>query len=151
MPGRGHGCRRRGGRPRRGAGLLEPTLLLLLHQGTAHGYVLTEDLQRLGLEVMDTSIVYRSLRDMEAQGWLTSTWDEEETQGPPRRIYRLTPEGNEVLSSWIRSLEGTRAMIENLLGIYHRHMREEARNTTAAIAGPDERIERLSSTAMEPR
>jgi len=35
MPGRGHGWRWRGGCPRRGAGLLEPTLLLLLHQGTA--------------------------------------------------------------------------------------------------------------------
>jgi len=127
MPGRGHGWRWRGGCPRRGAGLLEPTLLLLLHQGTAHGYVLMEHLQKLGLEEMDASVVYRTLRDMEAQGWLTSTWEEEKTQGPPRRIYHLTREGDEVLAFWTRSLEGTREMIDNLLGIYHRHMQEEER------------------------
>jgi PadR family transcriptional regulator PadR len=97
---------------------------LLLHQGMAHGYVLMEHLQKLGLEEMDASVVYRSLRDMEAQGWLTSTWEEEKTQGPPRRIYRLTREGDEVLAFWTRSLEGTRDMIDNLLGIYHRHIQE---------------------------
>lgn len=134
MPGRGHGWRWRGGRPQRGAGLLEPTLLLLLHQDTAHGYALMEQLQQLGLKDMDASVVYRTLRDMEAQGWLTSTWDKEQAQGPPRRIYQLTPEGDEVLAFWIRSLQGTRETIENLLNTYHRHMQEEtqAHGTDAA-------------------
>jgi len=131
MPGRGHGWRWRGGCPRRGAGLLEPTLLLLLHQGVAHGYVLMEQLQKLGLEEMDASVIYRTLRDMEAQGWLTSTWEEEKTQGPPRRMYRLTHEGDEVLAFWIGSLEGTQETIGNLLSIYHRHMQEEAREHAA--------------------
>jgi hypothetical protein len=79
--GRGRGWRR--GRSRRAVRMLEPTLLLLLHHTPAHGYTLLERLGEFGLADLNTSVVYRALRDMETKGWVTSTWDEEQTQGPP--------------------------------------------------------------------
>jgi PadR family transcriptional regulator PadR len=122
MRGRGRGRGR--GRYRRVARMLEPSLLLLLHHGPAHGYTLLERLGQFGLEALNPSVVYRVLRDMEARGWVTSTWDEETTQGPPRRVYRLTALGDEVLGWSVQDLRDTRAIIDHLLGVYSQHMEE---------------------------
>ena len=121
MRGRGWGRR---GRSRRAVRMLEPALLLLLHHGPAHGYTLLERLGEFGLGDLNTSVVYRALRDMETRGWATSTWDEEQTQGPPRRVYRLTALGDEVLDWWTQDLRETQGMIDHLLGVYSRHMDE---------------------------
>ena len=89
MRGRGRGRRGRGC-GRRAAGMLESALLLLLHRDAAHGYTLLEQLEEFDLGGVDPSAIYRALRDMEAREWVTSTWDEEQSQGPPRRVYRIT-------------------------------------------------------------
>jgi PadR family transcriptional regulator PadR len=120
MRGRGRGR----GRYRRVARMLEPALLLLLHHGPAHGYTLMERLGEFGLEGLNPSVVYRVLRDMESQGWVSSTWDEETTQGPPRRVYSLTALGDEVLGWSAQDLRAARAMIDHLLGVYSQHMEE---------------------------
>ena len=122
MRGRGRGRQR--GRCCRVARLLEPTLLLLLHQSPAHGYTLLEQLEGFGLGGLNASAVYRTLRDMEAKGWVTSTWDEEQTQGPPRRVYRLATLGDEVLSGCTQDLREMRGMIDHFLGAYSQHMEE---------------------------
>jgi PadR family transcriptional regulator PadR len=106
------------------AGMLHPTLLLLLHQGPAHGYTLMEQLADYGIVRMNPSAVYRALRDMEDRGWVTSTWDDEETQGPPRRVYRLTDEGDRALSVSMRDLREARRKIGHLVGVYEQHMEE---------------------------
>lgn len=118
------GGRRRRGRGRRAIGMLQPTLLQLLHHGPSHGYTLLEELEEFGLGSLDPSAVYRTLRDMEAQGWVTSIWDEEQTQGPPRRVYRLTASGDEMLAAWIQELTDSKRRIDRLLDVYHRHMEE---------------------------
>ena len=122
MPGRRQ--RRRWGQSRQGAWFLEPTLLLLLHHHPAHGYTLIEQLGEFGLEDPHPRVVYRMLRDMEANGWVTSTWDTERTQGPPRRVYRLAALGDEMLSTCIRYLRQTREQIDDLVDAYGRHMEE---------------------------
>ena len=104
--------------------MLEPALLLLLHHNPAHGYTLLEQLDEFGLGDRNPSVVYRALRDMEARGWVTSTWDEEQTQGPPRRVYRITALGDEVLDQWAQDLKESRRRIDYLLGVYSRHMEE---------------------------
>jgi PadR family transcriptional regulator PadR len=102
----------------------ESALLLLLHRQPAHGYTLLEQLQEFGLGGIAPSVIYRALRDMEARGWVASTWDEEQTQGPPRRIYRITALGDEVLAAQVGELDETRKMLDHLVGAYHVHMDE---------------------------
>ncbi len=115
---------RRRGCSRRAVRLLNPTLLLLLHHGPAHGYTLIDQLEHYGLDDVNTSVVYRALRDMEERGWVSSRWDEERTKGPPRRVYQLTALGDEVLSWWTRDLKETREMIDHILETHARHMDE---------------------------
>lgn len=120
MRGRGRG----GGRGRRAVRMLEPALLLLLHQGPAHGYTFLDQLGEFGLGDLNPSVVYRALRDMEERGWVTSTWDEKETQGPPRRVYQITELGDTVLAQWAQDLEESRRRIDHLLSVYRLHMAE---------------------------
>jgi len=104
--------------------MLRPALLLLLHHGPAHGYTLIERLEAFGLGDRSHSVVYRELRNMEEKGWVASSWDEEQTKGPPRRVYSLTDLGDEVLSWWVQDLGETNEMIENILVAYAQHMEE---------------------------
>ena len=128
MPGgQGHG---RGGRwrwrgcSRRMVRFLDPALLLLLHRGRAHGYTLLEQLAEFGLANLNPSVVYRTLRDMENRGWVASTWDAERTQGPPRRVYCITAEGDNALAQWVQDLGETRDLIEHFVTAYQQHIAE---------------------------
>ena len=112
------------GATRRAVRFVETTLLLLLHHGPAHGYTLIEQLGEYGLADVDPSAVYRALRDMEERSWVLSSWEEEQTQGPPRRVYCLTTLGDEVLGWWVQDLQDTRRMIDHLLDTYRQHMEE---------------------------
>jgi PadR family transcriptional regulator PadR len=128
MQGRGQRHRWRGrGASRRPVRFLEPALLLLLWGSPAHGYPLLDQLGEFGLAEIDPSVVYRVLRDMEEKGWVISTWDEEGAQGPPRRVYRLTPQGHEVLGWWAQDLQETRRIIGGFLERYHRTTQEGKR------------------------
>lgn len=118
---RGRARRRRAWRAVR---MLEPSLLLLLHHSPVHGYTLLERLREFGLEDMNSSMIYRTLRDMEGKEWITSTWDKKRAQGPPRRVYRLAALGDEVLGRYTRELQKTRETVDYFLDAYRRHMEE---------------------------
>jgi DNA-binding PadR family transcriptional regulator len=94
-----------------------------LHYGAAHGYSLLDGLDEFGLQGLDPSVVYRALRDMEDEGWVSSTWDDQKTHGPPRRNYRITDRGDEVLQLWVKELEDSKSRIERFLEAYYGHMK----------------------------
>ena len=117
------GRKHRRERTRRGARLLKPTLLLLLHQSAAHGYMLIDQLGTFGLDGVHPSAAYRALRDMEAKGWISSNWDTERAQGPPRRVYSLSARGNQVLGAYIQDLRQAHSQMSDLMDVYDQHMR----------------------------
>src|ERR671927_475422 len=79
-------------------------LLLLLRNWSTHGYQLIQTITAMGLGVVDPATVYRTLRQLEREGYITSTWDPKES-GAPRRIYTVTDAGQEYLRTWSRHLE----------------------------------------------
>jgi len=95
--------------------MLEPALLILLKEQPRHGYTLLADLESLGMTTIHPSVVYRTLREMEGLEWIQSDWDTDQTQGPPRRIYRLRVQGEEALQNWRHELGKTRELISDLL------------------------------------
>lgn len=118
MPGRGFGQGRGGGR--RKMFFLESCLLVLLHQEPGYGYSLMNGLRTFGFQPdeMDISILYRALRELEAAGLVSGSWDEEKSLGPQRRVYTITPQGEAALSEWIESLRQRRREIEALEAAY---------------------------------
>jgi len=83
-----------------------------------------DQLAGFGLRDTDPGALYRALRDMEERGWVTSFWQEEKTQGPPRRVYQLTEMGNEALVWWIQDVRETSEIIDRLSAAFDRHMEE---------------------------
>ncbi|MBA2478773.1 MAG: PadR family transcriptional regulator [Actinomycetota bacterium] len=97
---------------------LRPCLLLLLAEGTSHGYELLEQLADLGLGRTDPGGLYRCLRAMDEEGLVRSAW-EPSTSGPARRVYELTDEGRE----WLHVLAGSVADLARSLATYGRRYR----------------------------
>ncbi len=85
---------------------VEPVILLLLFQkGEAHGYELANELPKYALTdaEVEAAALYRTLRTLEQNGNVTSRWDTS-SNGPARRLYRLTDEGKEHLREWVAVL-----------------------------------------------
>lgn len=81
---------------------VEPIVLLLLKKkGCSYGYDLSNDLPRYALTdaEVDRAALYRTLRNLEANGNVESEWDTEAV-GPARRVYRLTAQGEHHLEEW---------------------------------------------------
>lgn len=103
---------------------VEPCILLLLSKGTAHGYKLMEDLEEHCGEKVDIGNLYRTLRKMEMNGWVTSSWDKNDS-GPDRRIYTITRDGKEFLEVAASSLVKTSKLIQRFLEGYQKNFKED--------------------------
>ncbi len=119
MPRHGRGWAMEQGHERRHSSLtgslLEPVLLVLVKGAPSHGYSLLSELGKMGLNSLHPSVVYRTLREMEDLGWIQSDWQTDQTQGPPRRTYHLTMQGEEALQYWKQELIRTNGIILRLL------------------------------------
>ncbi len=86
---------------------VEPVVLLLLRKkGRSCGYELCADLQDHALTdaEIDKAALYRTLRQLEKNGNVKSTWETGEG-GPARRVYTLTSNGEKHLQEWATVLE----------------------------------------------
>jgi DNA-binding PadR family transcriptional regulator len=85
---------------------VEPILLFLLkRKGQAYGYELAGEMLPYVLTdaEVERAALYRTLRNLERNGNVTSEWMTER-RGPARRIYRITPKGEQHLTEWITVL-----------------------------------------------
>lgn len=96
---------------------IEPCILLLLYKNSSHGYGLMEDLEKHCGEKVDIGNLYRTLRRMEMNGWITSDWSKNES-GPDRRTYTISKKGLRFLKTAIASLVRTDTIIRRLLTGY---------------------------------
>jgi PadR family transcriptional regulator len=83
--------------------LLSTTLLAFLRNSNAYGYQLSQQLSESGLPKFDSGTVYRTLRQLEKLGFVSSFWDTSES-GPARRMYTLAAAGDIFLAGWIEML-----------------------------------------------
>lgn len=120
MPGgRGYGMGKGRRRGQRKMFFLQSCLLVLLHREPGYGYSLMDGLGEFGFQPdqMDISIIYRALRSLEEDGLVSDTWDDN-SLGPQRRVYTLTPQGEAALVEWIENLRQRRKEIEALERAY---------------------------------
>ncbi len=94
--------------------LLTTTLLAFLRNWNAYGYQLAQQLASAGLPAFDSGTVYRTLRQLERTGLVSSFWDTSES-GPARRMYSLTKAGDLFLSSWIDVLGRYQAVLQKTI------------------------------------
>ena len=79
---------------------LYPVTLLFLKEECSYGYEIMERLdEEFGIEQINPGSVYRTLRQIENEGFCESEWDTSES-GPARRMYSITDEGDAYLDAW---------------------------------------------------
>ncbi|MCK4975908.1 MAG: helix-turn-helix transcriptional regulator [Anaerolineales bacterium] len=77
-----------------------------------YGYALIDELSRQGLDI-EQGTLYPLLRRLEDQGLLESEWNVDGSR--PRRYYRISPTGDEVLTRLITEWEQLTGVIERLV------------------------------------
>ena len=111
--------RNSGGRrqPRLQGDLLASSLLAFLRNWPAYGYQLVRELSKAGLPAFDSATVYRTLRQLERSGLVSSFWDTSES-GPARRMYSLTRAGETFLNLWLDLLSHYQNILQSALNSY---------------------------------
>ncbi len=94
-----------------------PVLLLMLRGLNSYGYELMENMAKYGLSTMNAGTFYRTLRQMEKDGMVSSSWDTSEG-GPARRMYSITEAGENYLKFWATSLEQYQNMMNRFFQMY---------------------------------
>jgi poly-beta-hydroxybutyrate-responsive repressor len=93
-----------GKQPRLHGDLLATSLLAFLRDLNAHGYELRQRLLESGLPPFDVGTIYRTLRQLEKAGLVSSFWDTS-AAGPAKRMYSLTAAGEIFLGAWVDILQ----------------------------------------------
>jgi PadR family transcriptional regulator, regulatory protein PadR len=97
--------------------LLVPYVLLFLKNWSAHGYQILQTLTMLGFAAVDPATVYRTLRQMEKEGLVSSSW-QTGAAGPARRTYEITNSGEEVLNQWAEALGAYQRFLDRFFELY---------------------------------
>jgi PadR family transcriptional regulator, regulatory protein PadR len=97
-----------------------------------YGYVLRKSLADMGLAI-DENTLYPLLRRLETQGLLVSQWREKDKRN--KRFYRLSADGEAILSRLLAEHEAMNAALDRILHGTHvvRIVQALDRNTNPAV------------------
>jgi PadR family transcriptional regulator, regulatory protein PadR len=114
---------------------LEPFVLMALAGGSTHGYAVIGVLTDVGMteSAIDVGQVYRTLRDLEQAGQISSTWMT--GVGPARRDYTITELGAAALDEWAAVMMERRRLIAEFDAAYLGWVAGRAREGTSRDPG----------------
>ena len=92
-------------------------ILICLRQWNSYGYELMERASAFGFGSLNASTTYRTLRRMESDGVIESSWSDS-GDGPARKVYSITEAGLAYLDLWVEYLENYRRTMEAFLRLY---------------------------------
>jgi PadR family transcriptional regulator PadR len=101
---------------------LEGYVLLLLSKNPSHGYDLTHSMMEFDVEfsgIGQMGTLYRILRQMEEEGLVISNWHTR-GKGAARRVYKLTPLGEEHLKNYVEQLKDLKKRINDFIDFYEK-------------------------------
>ncbi len=96
---------------------MTPWVLLVVKQWNLHGYLILQQLNQMGFTEVDHATLYRELRRLEKEGYVSSEW-ETGNSGPARRVYSITDAGEQMLQGWTDVVSGYQKMITGFFDLY---------------------------------
>jgi len=76
---------------------------------------------------LDPGTIYRHLRRLEDDRFVSSKWDTTGT-GPARRFYEITPDGEMLLKDWVMFMERNYNNLGNFLRQYRQTLSEKRKH-----------------------
>jgi PadR family transcriptional regulator PadR len=93
-------------------GILDYCILALLGNKEAYPSEIIEELKQAELIIVEGTL-YPLLTRLKNLGWLSYRW-EESLSGPPRKYYKLTPAGQQILTEMHRSWDDLKTAIDKI-------------------------------------
>ena len=97
---------------RRGA--IEYCVLAILLEGERYGFELVRELTEADGLLTSEGTIYPLLSRLRREGLVETSW-QESNQGPPRRYYRITKQGNMALESFVDQWIRFRSSVDGVL------------------------------------
>jgi poly-beta-hydroxybutyrate-responsive repressor len=99
---------------------------MALDTKSSYGYELIQHIHQFGFVEGQAppGMIYRHLRQLEEDGLVSSEWKTEGT-GPAKRVYRITPDGKEMLSVWIEYMKTRAKILIDFIEMYHNSQEAE--------------------------
>lgn len=94
-------------------GSLELCVLGLIAQGDTYAFAMIQALQQAGQSITEGAL-YPLLKRLQKDQWVDTYWCESES-GPPRKYYRLTPEGQAILKQMTAEWQTFTDFVNNIL------------------------------------
>jgi PadR family transcriptional regulator PadR len=113
-------------------GSIQYCVLALLRDEDRYGFELTRALAESDGLVTSEGTVYPLLARLRHEGLVDTSW-QESTQGPPRRYYRLTPDGREALDAFVAQWRRFRDAIDGVLDEESAHGRSGRRRDSESV------------------
>ncbi len=95
-------------------GLLPYCVLAMLRDTPRYGFELVRALSAIDGMVTGEGTIYPLLARLRRQGLVETTW-QESASGPPRRYYRLTPDGRAALAEFAAAWAPLRDSVDTLM------------------------------------
>ncbi|MHB1491061.1 transcriptional regulator PadR-like family protein [mine drainage metagenome] len=97
-------------------GVVELAILALLHRDEAYGGEIVDRLAAYPGLAISAGTAYPLLSRLKKSGLITSVWRESPV-GPPRKYYRLSPDGERVFAGMAKAWNGMKNEMDELLGV----------------------------------
>ncbi len=95
-------------------GVIEFCVLSMLNRREHYGFELVQELSRVDGLLTSEGTIYPLLSRLRRAGLVSPEW-RESTSGPPRKYYRLTPEGEHTLDDYRRQWTLIRDAVNTLV------------------------------------
>ncbi|MFT8319903.1 MAG: PadR family transcriptional regulator [Bacillus sp. (in: firmicutes)] len=85
-------------------GVFEIAILSLISQKSMYGYEITNALKKIPIFSIPSGTIYPILSRITKKNWAITYWEESQ-DGPKRKYYQITNEGNEILHNRLKDYE----------------------------------------------
>jgi PadR family transcriptional regulator, regulatory protein PadR len=96
-------------------GVLDMCLLAIISEEPSYGYEMADKLSRRGLHLMSEGSIYPTLSRMQRSSLIEGFFVEADGSGPPRKYYRIAPEGEQRLTEWRDEWSSLRDGVDEVL------------------------------------
>jgi poly-beta-hydroxybutyrate-responsive repressor len=101
---------------------LQFLILRTICEKPTYGYELIKSIENIsnGKHIVKPGTMYTTLRRMEKEGIIKSTW-EDNNSGPKSRVYKITKKGENYLKSWLEFVIERKKMIDKMVDFYKKY------------------------------
>lgn len=94
-------------------------ILLILAMGPNHGLGILAKMDEIAHgHRLDTAVVYRVLKKLEAEAYILSDWQESEA-GPRKKVYSITEKGKQELTNFKVDIDGAIKRLTTFVSLYN--------------------------------